>query len=135
MELSVSSSRLNVSKYGISGHSGFCARPIKPTVNGLVAVVWRRSSACRDRERGYTFGMKTAISIPDDVFEEAERLADRLQTSRSQLYTRALAEFVARHDDDRVQAAMNAVIDEVGPAALDDFTREAARQTLRRVEW
>jgi len=79
--------------------------------------------------------MKTAISIPDDVFEEAERLADRLQTSRSQLYTRALAEFVARHDDDRVQAAMNAVIDEVGPAALDDFTREAARQTLRRVEW
>jgi predicted transcriptional regulator len=78
--------------------------------------------------------MKTAISIPDDVFEEAERLADRLQTSRSQLYTRALAEFVARHADDRVQAAMNAAVDEVGPA-LDDFTREAARQTLQRVEW
>jgi len=78
--------------------------------------------------------MKTAISIPDDVFEEAERLADRLQTSRSQLYTRALAEFVARHDDDRVQAAMNAVVDEVGPA-LDDCTRKAVRQTLRRVEW
>ena len=78
--------------------------------------------------------MKTAISIPDDVFEEAERLADRLQTSRSQFYTRALAEFVARHDDDRVVAAMNSVVDEVGPA-LDEFTREAARQTLRRVEW
>ena len=78
--------------------------------------------------------MKTAISIPDDVFEEAERLADRLQTSRSQLYTRALTEFVARHADDRVQAAMNAAVDEVG-SALDDFTREAARQTLRRVEW
>jgi len=78
--------------------------------------------------------MKTAISIPDDVFEEAERLADRLQTSRSQLYTRALAEFVARHDEDRVQAAMNAAVDEVGRAS-DDFTREAARQTLRRVEW
>jgi predicted transcriptional regulator len=78
--------------------------------------------------------MKTAISIPDDVFEEAERLADRLQTSRSQLYARALAEFVARHDDDRVQAAMNAVVDEAGPA-LDEFTREAARQRLRRVEW
>ena len=78
--------------------------------------------------------MKTAISIPDDVFQEAERLADRLQTSRSQLYTRALAEFVARHDDDRVAEAMNKVIDEVGPA-LEDFTREAARLTLRRVEW
>jgi predicted transcriptional regulator len=78
--------------------------------------------------------MKTAVSIPDNVFEEAERLADRLRTSRSRLYTRALAEFVARHDDDRVEAAMNTVVDEVGPAP-DDFTREAARQTLRRVEW
>lgn len=78
--------------------------------------------------------MKTAISIPDKVFEEAERLAERLQTSRSQLYTRALAEFVARHDDDQIAAAMNRVVDELGPA-VDDFTREAALQTLRRVEW
>ena len=78
--------------------------------------------------------MKTAVSIPDDVFEEAERLAGRLQTSRSQLYARALAEFVARHDDDRVAAAMNTVVEAVG-TALDDFTREAARQSLRQVEW
>lgn len=78
--------------------------------------------------------MRTAVSIPDDVFEEAERLAGRMQTSRSQLYARALAEFVARHDEDRVTAAMDAVVDEVS-AGVDEFTREAARQTLRRVEW
>lgn len=41
--------------------------------------------------------MKTAVSIPDDVFEEAERLAMDLQTSRSQLYSRALRELVASH--------------------------------------
>ena len=78
--------------------------------------------------------MKTAISIPDDIFENAERLARRLQTSRSQLYARALAEFVARHDSDQVTAAMNKVVDEVG-TNIDDFTREAAHQALRRVEW
>ncbi len=78
--------------------------------------------------------MKTAVSIPDDVFEDAERLASRLQTSRSQLYARALSEFVARHDDDRVTASMNRVVDEVG-AEVDDFTRKAAHQSLRRVEW
>jgi len=78
--------------------------------------------------------MKTAISIPDDVFEEAERLASRLQTSRSQLYARALAEFVARHDEDRVTAAMNRVVDEVG-TEINDFTRAAAHQALQRVEW
>ena len=78
--------------------------------------------------------MKTAISIPDDVFEEAERLADRLRTSRSQLYARAVAEFVARHDDDEVTAAMDAVVEKAG-TEVDDFTREAARRALRRAEW
>jgi len=78
--------------------------------------------------------MKTAVSIPDDVFDDAERLADRLQTSRSQLYARALSEFVARHDDDRVTTAMNEVIEEVGKER-DEFSNEAARQTLRRVQW
>jgi len=78
--------------------------------------------------------MKTAVSIPDDVFEDAERLAGRLQTSRSQLYARALSEFVARHDDDHVTAAMNQVVEEVG-GKDDDFSRRAGQQTLRRVEW
>ena len=78
--------------------------------------------------------MKTAVSIPDDVFEDAEHLAKRLQTSRSRLYARALAEFVARHDDDRVTASMNRVIDEVDPEK-DDFTSKVARQTLGRVDW
>ena len=78
--------------------------------------------------------MKTAVSIPDDVFEDAERLAGRLQTSRSQLYARALSEFVARHDDDHVTASINRVVDEVG-TEIDDFTHQAARQALRRVEW
>jgi hypothetical protein len=45
-----------------------------------------------------------------------------------------LAEFVARHAEDRVEAAMNGVVAEVGPG-VDEFTREAARKTLRRVEW
>jgi predicted transcriptional regulator len=78
--------------------------------------------------------MKTAISIPTDLFLEAEQLARRLNASRSQLYARALAEFVARHDADHVTAAMNAVIDEI-ETEPDAFTREAAVQGLRRVEW
>ncbi len=78
--------------------------------------------------------MKTAISIPNDLFLEAEQLARRLNTSRSQLYARALAEFVARHDDDPVTAAMNAVIDAMDTEP-DAFTHEAAVQGLRRVEW
>jgi predicted transcriptional regulator len=85
-------------------------------------------------KNGYTCGMKTAVSIPDDVFEDAERLASRLRTSRSQLYARALAEFVARHDDDRVTSLMDQAVREAGGEA-DAFVQAAAQQALQRVEW
>lgn len=100
-----------------------------------VTPVWLTTNRFDPAAKGrYTFGMKTAVSIPDDVFEDAERLARRLQTSRSQLYARAVAEFVARHDDDHVTSTMNQVVDEIGGAA-DDFVRETTRRSLRRVEW
>lgn len=83
---------------------------------------------------GYTRSMKTAVSIPDDVFEEAERLAVELQTSRSHLYSRALQEFVARHSPDRLTEAMNRVLDEVG-GEVDELIAKASRQVLERVEW
>lgn len=78
--------------------------------------------------------MQTAVSVPDEVFEQAERLATRLKTSRSELYARALAEFIARHDDDWITAAYDAVVDEAG-LGTDDFARHAARHAMRRVEW
>ena len=78
--------------------------------------------------------MKTAISIPDDVFQEAERLAAELQTSRSHLYSRALREFVTRHSPDRMTEAMNRVVDEVGDE-VDELTKRAARRVLEQVEW
>ena len=78
--------------------------------------------------------MKTAVSIPDKVFEEAERLAVELQTSRSQLYSRALQEFVARHAPDRLTEAMDRVVDEVG-IAVEEFSQRASRRVLEQVEW
>jgi metal-responsive CopG/Arc/MetJ family transcriptional regulator len=53
--------------------------------------------------------MKTAISIPDQVFEAAERLAARRKMSRSELYSRAVADWVERHRDDRVTEALDAL--------------------------
>lgn len=86
------------------------------------------------RRRDYTSGMKTAISIPDDVFEEAERLAAELKTSRSRLYSRALTEFVARHAPDRITEAMDRTVEEAG-GEVDEFTRRAAQRVLERSEW
>lgn len=79
-------------------------------------------------------GMKTAVSIPDDVFQGAERLARRTKKSRSQLFSDALREYVARHSDDEITEAINKVCAEVG-STKDEFANAASRRILRRVEW
>ena len=85
---------------------------------------------------GYAFGMKTAVSLPDRVYREAEGYAKRTRKSRSQLYAEALVEYLARHDPDEVTEAMNVVVDELGDATpADAFVQGAARRMLRSVEW
>lgn len=78
--------------------------------------------------------MKTAISLPDHVFEAAEREARRTSKSRSQLYADALAEYLTRHAPDEVTQAMNRVVEQVG-SDPDPFVAEAARRALDRTEW
>jgi metal-responsive CopG/Arc/MetJ family transcriptional regulator len=78
--------------------------------------------------------MKIAVSIPDDVFEEAEQLARRTKRSRSEVYSRALAEYLARHAPDRVTEAMDRALAEIGEPA-DRFVRLASRRVLTRSDW
>lgn len=78
--------------------------------------------------------MKTAVSIPEDVFERAERLARRTKKSRSRLFSDAVREYVARHDTDEITDAMNRVCEEVGDSK-DPFVTSAARRVLERSEW
>jgi hypothetical protein len=78
--------------------------------------------------------MKTAISIPDDIFAEAERLARRQRKSRSQLYSEAIEEYVARHDPDAITDAMDRLCEELG-SEPDPAVSALARRALERSEW
>ncbi len=78
--------------------------------------------------------MKVAVSIPDAVFAEAEHLAKELKASRSEIYSRALAEFLGRHAPDRVTQSLNEAIGTLRERP-DTFTRRAARRVLRQVDW
>jgi len=78
--------------------------------------------------------MKTAVSIPDEVFHKAERLAQRSKRSRSELFSAALSEYVARHAPDEVTDAMNRVHDDIGEET-DAFVASASRPVLERSEW
>jgi metal-responsive CopG/Arc/MetJ family transcriptional regulator len=80
--------------------------------------------------------MKTAVSIPNRIFQSAEDLAARLGVSRSELYARALANLVERHLDDLVTARLN----EIHGTSVENSTLEpdvAALQSrsIRREKW
>jgi metal-responsive CopG/Arc/MetJ family transcriptional regulator len=78
--------------------------------------------------------MKTAISIPDDLFEKAEELAERLEVSRSQLYVRAIAEYTDRHSSQRVREKLDEVYGE-SPGELDPALAIMQSISLPPEEW
>ncbi len=78
--------------------------------------------------------MKTAVSIPDDVFEGAECLARRTNRSRSRLFSDALKEYLARNTPDKVTEAMNRALAQIGEEE-DSFVSSAARGVLERSKW
>jgi antitoxin MazE6 len=77
--------------------------------------------------------MKTAISVPDRVFHSAEQLAARLGISRSELYSKALAALVDKHQDDVITARLNEIY---GPdresSSLDAGAASLQHRTLVR---
>ena len=74
--------------------------------------------------------MKTAISLPDALFEQAEQMAQRLKLNRSQLYARALQAYLDRYDPDSITAAFNAVYS-AESSELDPVLWEMQYLTLR----
>jgi metal-responsive CopG/Arc/MetJ family transcriptional regulator len=78
--------------------------------------------------------MKTAISIPDELFESADALAERLGVSRSHLYASAVAEYLAKHVEAKVTDRLNSVY--AGQSSqVEPDVREAQRRTIERSEW
>jgi metal-responsive CopG/Arc/MetJ family transcriptional regulator len=80
--------------------------------------------------------MKTAISLPDDLYAEAEAYADCHGLSRSGLYAAALRDYLDRHNDDAITSAIDALL-QIHPelAAQEPDLASAAHQVLQRTEW
>jgi metal-responsive CopG/Arc/MetJ family transcriptional regulator len=76
--------------------------------------------------------VKTAVSIPDDVFRRVERLAKQRKVSRSQLYTAALIRLLEAEHKDELTRAHDAAFTDHRP---DRFTDDAERSALAGVQW
>lgn len=80
--------------------------------------------------------MKTAVSVPDEVFQKADRLARSTGKSRSEVYSAALREYVARHAGDEITEALDRVMEDLGEESTPDaFVTGAARRRLSSTDW
>lgn len=78
--------------------------------------------------------MKVAISVPDPIFDAAERMAKERRVPRSQVFSEALEEYLARHDSSAVTAKLNAVYDGL-KSRVDPALASAQYATLSHEAW
>jgi antitoxin MazE6 len=79
--------------------------------------------------------MKTAISMPDKLFEAADRLARRLGISRSELYQRAVERYLQQQSGDVVREALDKVYARASNRELDPLIKAAGEQILSDEDW
>lgn len=86
--------------------------------------------------RGYTNEVKTAISIPDEIFEEAERLAKIRGWSRSELYANAVSAYVNSERFLGVREKLDAVYGQnADDSAVDPLLANAQAGSLPKEKW
>lgn len=78
--------------------------------------------------------MKTAISLPDLVFKEAESLARQLGISRSELYTNALKVYLRKYNRDRILDKLNQIYSEES-SELDPVLAKMQFMSLLSENW
>jgi metal-responsive CopG/Arc/MetJ family transcriptional regulator len=83
---------------------------------------------------GYAHLVKTAVSLPDPLFEEADQLAHRLGISRSELYAAALQEYLQSHRSQGITEALNRIYQEED-SSLDPVLAAIQAASLPRDEW
>ncbi len=78
--------------------------------------------------------MKTAISIPDQIFQAAEGLASRLGISRSELYAKAVSEYTKSHQSVNITEVLNKVYSKQN-SELDKDLYSMQMRSIQQEEW
>jgi hypothetical protein len=87
---------------------------------------------------GYTIYMKTAISLPDRLYADAEETAKSLGIPRSQLYAKAIEEFISTHKKDRITEKLNEVYNNsnyFSESSISMVSLESIRELTKNDSW
>jgi predicted transcriptional regulator len=80
--------------------------------------------------------LKTAISIPDEIFEQAERLAKTRGWSRSELYAKAVSAFVQSERFSGVREKLDAVYaDAADDSTVEPLIADAQARSMAKENW
>ena len=82
----------------------------------------------------YTYIMKTSIYISDDIFRTAEKIAQRQKISRSELYARAVYEYIAGLEAENTTEKLNTLYAKED-SRLDHTLLQAQKRALQHEEW
>ncbi|HLW55356.1 MAG TPA: hypothetical protein VKW06_21185 [Candidatus Angelobacter sp.] len=78
--------------------------------------------------------MKTAVSLPDDLFRLAEAAARKMRVSRSRLYATAIAEFLERRRTSKITQRLDEIYGQ-NPARLDAALHGAQLKSISQKDW
>ena len=80
--------------------------------------------------------MKTAISIPDKLFTDAEITAKQLGLARSQLYVKAIKEFIEHHNKDKITEKLNSLYSSIKTEnEIIDLGIDSLREATKNDSW
>ena len=78
--------------------------------------------------------MKTAISIPDDIFHTANHLAKRLGMSRSEFYSKAVSNYISTHQNDAVTRALDEIYENES-SKIDPVINLMQLKSISKEQW
>ena len=78
--------------------------------------------------------MKTAVSLPDDLFEKVEQLAEELHLSRSRIFTEAVRDYIDRRRDLKIFRALNRAYSEAEAEQETTLRKQSKKRYARRLK-
>jgi hypothetical protein len=131
--------------FGVSGAADWLSTERGRGGPTVVAPIYRARMSSRSPARdsgplvlpGYTQQVKTAISLPDDLFERATRTAQERGISRSAFFADAARHYLETLEKSSLTAQINAALEIAGEEDPQDvaFRQKAARRVFDRIEW
>ena len=117
-------------------HFNYCsARSDRPENMASAGVLWPQSpQVVRQYNLRYTPVMKTAISLPDSLFHAADTFASRAGMSRSELFRKAVSDYMELHRHDHVKETLDAIYADE-PSHIDETLMKMQVMSLPEEDW